>query len=82
MTNASPIDKRDPITGLVPRPAPIGECRCCGEFKMGPCGTNARSRYVSVNICSGCGVREALEGFFWKQKAEDDALEIINLLRR
>jgi hypothetical protein len=28
-------------------------------------GRNAYSRYCAHYICSACGVREALDGFFW-----------------
>lgn len=70
------IDRRDPVTGLVPKPAPVADCRCCDKFKLGPPGTNARSRFANVNICSDCGVREAMEGFFWKDKAVSDSIEL------
>ena len=31
---------------------------------------NARSRYTDKYICSECGTREALEGYFWEEDLE------------
>lgn len=37
----------------------------------GDCGAgNAYSRYANVYICSGCGLAEALTGFFWRARCD------------
>ncbi len=55
-----------------PKPPTNGEpCPACKvsvlHDRNGPnAGLNAWSRYcVDVPICSGCGMREAVSGFFW-----------------
>jgi hypothetical protein len=43
-------------------------CIACGKNHHAPESGRAGvslSRYVDQIICSDCGIREALEGFFW-----------------
>ena len=48
------------------------KCPACGEIKpnykanAGP--GNSYSRYATRYICSDCGRREAIEGFFWRDR--------------
>ena len=45
-------------------------CPACGEYKMYKrLAVNALSRYVKRYICSDCGTREALWGFFWQSNS-------------
>jgi hypothetical protein len=49
--------------------ATLIKCPLCEKiYDSGPSGTEyAISRYVGLlNICPDCGVREAMEGFWWK----------------
>lgn len=46
----------------------IKECPICGHTLM---QYPALSRYANIDICSDCGVREAFEGFFWKEQEVD-----------
>lgn len=39
-------------------------------------GHNAYSRYGDAWICSDCGVREALEGFFWTIRAKAAGVQV------
>lgn len=45
-------------------------CPACllrpGSFSGDVGAGNSFSRYATVYICSDCGTREALEGFFWR----------------
>jgi hypothetical protein len=49
-------------------------CPACYEtpnekYLRGAEGSNASSRFCEADICSACGVEEALTGFFWRDKA-------------
>jgi len=41
-------------------------CPACGRQIVRPHA--AMSRYVNLFICSACGLREALQGFFWEPR--------------
>jgi hypothetical protein len=36
---------------------------------------NSYSRYAGLYICSACGVREAVEGFFWRAWCPPDKID-------
>lgn len=44
-------------------------CPACHGPLQSPEVMNSLSRYCGSYICSGCGMREAFEGFFWQSKA-------------
>ena len=60
------IEKTQKLAGLVKEyePAPDRCPACDGALDPEPV-RNARSRYCKDYICSDCGTREALEGYFW-----------------
>lgn len=35
----------------------------------------SRSRYARINICSSCGVQEAFEGFFWRERCKPELIK-------
>jgi hypothetical protein len=47
-------------------------CPACDEikpqFRAAAGAGNSYSRYARRYICSACGFREAVEGFFWRDK--------------
>jgi hypothetical protein len=52
-------------------------CPACGMHLPFPRITRcAWSRFVSRYVCSTCGRREALEGFFWREKATQQRLRL------
>ncbi len=52
-------------------------CPACEEDRMRPTEvTNAFSRYAVRYICSRCGTREALEGFFWRDNCLKRGIEL------
>ncbi len=51
-------------------------CPSCGRQMHPDNAMNARSRFASAYICNKCGVWEATQGFFWRSKAEQQAIEI------
>ena len=42
---------------------------CEAEWLRPETAHNSRSRYCDLYICTACGVREAFEQFFWRQRA-------------
>jgi len=45
-------------------------CPACGRNQLRAVTVrNAYSRFADVYICANCGVREAFEQFFWKERA-------------
>lgn len=47
-------------------------CPACGVNKMEypMVSHNCYSRYARSYVCSHCGLREAMLGFFWEERAE------------
>lgn len=56
-------------------------CLACEQTEMpahpeqAPAGVSY-SRYSDAYICSRCGVREAMEGFFWSKRAKAAGVKI------
>lgn len=50
-------------------------CRCC-EVEVPPGTPRQWSRFAHVYLCEACAAREELDGFFWRAKAEAEALAL------
>jgi rubrerythrin len=54
-------------------------CPACQQLKPGfkaDAGAgNSLSRYSDIYICSDCGLREALLGFFWRDRCPADRIK-------
>jgi hypothetical protein len=56
-------------------PRRVRICRCC-DAEVAPGVGRFWSRYVDAYICQACDIRERNEGFWWRDKANADALYI------
>jgi uncharacterized protein with PIN domain len=54
-------------------------CPACNDaiLKYPMVSHNAYSRYADCYICSICGMREAMTGFFWKENAIKKNVKLI-----
>jgi predicted RNA-binding Zn-ribbon protein involved in translation (DUF1610 family) len=52
-----------------PSPRTGPQCPACGILNLrADEAHNSSSRYANIWICSDCGIGEALQGFFWKER--------------